>query len=123
MASLYHYTCSHAAPLIKRDGLLKLHPQPLLGGMPLIWFTDMDAPDRAALGLTSHTLKCDRTAFRVDVEAGDAIVRWFAFARPLPIEARRRLEFAPGVLPAHWYVSRSPYRILAVTPTALARAS
>lgn len=114
---LYHYTCSHAAPLIERDGYLKPHPQVLLANLPLIWFTDMDQPDRAALGLTSHTLRCDRTEHRVIVDT-DAY-RWPKFARGLPMWVRQRLEFAPGVLPMHWWVSDPGARvsIVSIAPT------
>lgn len=93
MGRLYHYTCAHAAPLIERDGLLRPHPQILLDNTPLIWFTDLEEPDRQALGLTSLTLNCDRTAYRVvvDLEA----THWPKLARQFPA-GRRQLEFAPG---------------------------
>jgi len=114
--NLYHYTCRDAAPLIERDGLLKPHPQPILDGMPLVWLTDMEWPDRAALGLTSHTLNCDRTDYRVQVSETEYwnCVRWTRYARLLPPWTRRQLEFADGALPAHWWIASQPIAISAV---------
>jgi hypothetical protein len=117
---LYHYTCADAAPLIERDGYLRAYPQPILTGLPIVWLTDMETPDRSALGLTSHSLGCDRTAHRVVVDA--TAYHWPKFARALPMWVRRQLEFAPGAMPMHWWVSDpgAQVPILSIAPTAAA---
>lgn len=101
---LYHYTCRHSAEGIERDGFLSPHPQPVLAGLCLVWLTDLDHPDRAALGLTSYSLECDRTEFRVT--AGTSVaVPWPAYRRACGLgRAARALETAPGALPMHWWV-------------------
>jgi hypothetical protein len=118
---LYHYTCSHAAPLIIQQRWLHANPHPLMPEVgPLIHLTDLDSPDRHGLGLTSYTLRCDRTEFRVTVVTSEAI-HWPVFARTIPRHVREELESAPGALPMHWYVSRGLVPVLAVVETAGAR--
>lgn len=115
---LFHYTCLHAAPLIDADGYLRPWPDaearrhPGLAGWPLpvglVWLTDLDTPLRDALGLTTETIGCDRTRFRFTVIDLTHCQPWTAYARDLPRHARLRLEtVAPGLLPAHWWVSLS----------------
>ncbi|WP_433460746.1 hypothetical protein [Micromonospora sp. CA-248212] len=108
MIRLYHFTCSHAAPLIRQGGRLRAFAQPQLDGRKLIWLTDLEVPTRAQLGLTSHLLRCDRMEYRVTVEV-DAD-RWVSYARAAfgSAKARRRavdLGRAPGALPMHWWVT------------------
>jgi hypothetical protein len=76
-----------------------------------VWLTDLEVPDRKALGLTSDLLDCDRLEHRVvvDVEAE----HWPRYARRLPLELRRRLELAAGARPMHWYVSEHPVPVAA----------
>lgn len=109
---LYHYTCSHALPGILRDGFLRPNINPLLDDLDLVWLTDLDTPDRAALGLTSNILSCDRTEHRVEVDV--EAIHWPRFARRFPAEQRRPLEFAPGAMPMHWYVSETPVPVALV---------
>ena len=111
---LYHYTCEHSARLIRAKRWLIPHPQVVLGRRELVWLTDMDEPDRAALGLTSHTLQCDRTAVRVIAVTSEA-THWPVFARDLPADQRHALEYADGVLPMHWYVAELPVPVLEVS--------
>lgn len=101
---LYHYTCSCCAEKIRADGRLRPWRQVALDNVELVWLTDLDTPDRNALGLTSKTLKCDRTEYRVTV---DSLMtqRWVSYARWVPLELRRGLELAPGALPMHWWIS------------------
>lgn len=102
---LYHYTCSHSAQQIADTGELRPHRQVALRGELLVWLTDLDRPDRDALGLTSHTLDCDRTEWRVTVQVGYPLAqRWVDYARRYPLGVRRQLELAPGALPMHWWV-------------------
>jgi hypothetical protein len=108
---LYHYCCSHSLEGIRRDGFLKPHRQVALGDVELVWLTDLEAPDRLALRLTSDLLDCDRLEHRivVDVEA----IHWPRYARQLPLELRRPLELATGARPMHWYVSEHPVPVAA----------
>jgi hypothetical protein len=116
---LYHYCCSHSLEGIRRDGFLKPHRQVALGDVELVWLTDLDAPDRLALRLTSDLLDCDRLEHRivVDVEA----IHWPRYARQLPLELRRPLELATGARPMHWYVSEHPVPVAASSETDKAR--
>lgn len=110
---LYHYTCSHSVPGIERDGVLKGRPWPFWPQAgPLVHLTDLDWPDRDALGLTSHTLGCDRTEYRVTVDA--EAEHWPVFARTLPRAVRFALEDGPGRRPMHWYVGTMPVEVLAI---------
>ena len=115
----YHYTCDHGHHGITVDGTL-LPTRELIDPsvyqqtpawrralLDLIWLTDLDAPDRAALGPTSHSLTCDRTRHRwraIDYTP----MRYTAIRRDLPQQTRRELESATGVLPMHWWVAYTP---------------
>jgi len=110
---LYHFTCSHAAPRIRTARWLVPHPQVVLGGCELIWLTDMDVPERLALGLTSYTLRCDRTEVRVTVVTAEA-KHWPTYARTVEPAQRRQLDFADGALPMHWWVADAPVPVLEV---------
>lgn len=92
--NLYHYTCDHGAEGIERDG--QIVPNKHTG---VAWFTDLPTPDVAKLGLTSHMLKCDRTAHRFRVTKLFGI---YAFA-----EVWRGDEMLPGD-PFHWWVAFTP---------------
>lgn len=117
---LYHYTCAHSVNSIRRDGKLKPNRHPLLGGLELVWLTDLDVPDVYALGLTSHLLRCRRTEYRATVDAEATIaVRWTEYARALRragsrevLDGIRSLETASGVLPMHWWVSVWPVPVV-----------
>jgi len=104
---IYHYTClDHGAPGIARDGYLR----PGLDG--LVWMTDLDEPHREALGLTMHVTRCDRTARRFEVASVQAVA-WTEVRREMAPAYVRALELAPGVMPRHWYISRSPVQVIA----------
>jgi hypothetical protein len=122
MTTLYHYTCSHAAPHIRRDGVIRpagqlgrdahkwaaltaQEQQVALGVGQFAWFTDLAPPAPASpLGLTRLTLRCDRTAYCFTVE-DRGIVPWMTVRRSQP--ALRNLDWADGAMPRHWFVSRS----------------
>jgi hypothetical protein len=128
--TLYHYTCDHGRRLLGDNGKL-LTPldlgadpegllpreRPLLG---LIWLTDLDHPNAAALGLTKRRLICDRTVHRYRVTGGGP-VRWLTVRRGFSDWFRDGLESAAGALPAHWWVSQTPvpvvYDPLRLAPT------
>ena len=106
--NLYHYTCSHSADRIAHD--LKVIPNPLTG---LAWFTDLETPDRDALGLNSYMLECDRTEFQFAVDPDDfgLIFPWHEIRKTADPAMVRRLEAAPGVFLMHWWVSAVPVRV------------
>lgn len=113
---LYHYTCGHSIESIRKQRWVLPNGHPLLPSAgPLVHLTDLEEPDRIGLGLTSYTLNCDRTEYRVTVSTFDA-VRWPEFARSLSRTIRDRFENYPGALPMHWWVASTPVAVLAVTP-------
>jgi hypothetical protein len=107
MRKLYHYACHHSAAGIRRCGELRPHAHPWLP-LPLVWLTDLDKPWRNALGLTSHTIACDRTEYRFAARDTSTAIPWTTYRRSVPIRAAVALESAPGVMPAHWWVSTVP---------------
>ena len=109
MTELYHYTCRHRAAMIERDGWLHPNPQPVIG-YPLVWATDLDEPDVEALGLTSHTLRCDRSEVRLRVDPSD-LEPWLAWCHGR-VDPRVRSELAFGRRPARWWVAQVPVRVL-----------
>lgn len=112
---LYHFTCiDHGLAGIEREGILRPNFQPNLGTR-LVWLTDLDTPDRAALGLTSHTLTCDRTAARITVEWTDPIEPWPSWARRNRVAQPIRDLYEYGHFPRHWYVSEQQVSIVDIT--------
>jgi hypothetical protein len=105
--SLYHYTCAHSLAKMRPDPYGYVTLQPLSPG-GLLWLTDLETPIREALGLTSQIINCDRTEYRLELLDHSTVRRW--------VDVRRMyrglwdLEFAPGAMPMHWFVSTSPER-------------
>jgi hypothetical protein len=111
MAELYHYTCEHGSAGIQADGLIVPQPQPPDGERKIVWLTDLEAPNRAALGLTSLVLQCDRMERRFVVPEPESVYRYVDVRRAWwPREWRELLESADGAMPMHWYVSEMPQR-------------
>lgn len=103
---LYHYTCDHGMKGIRRyNGVIRPNPSFVPS---LVWLTDLDVPDRLALGLTSVILDCDRTQhqFRVD-GSQPGIEPWTSWCRETgrTRQFRERFEGTPGARPGHWWVS------------------
>ena len=96
---LWHYTCDHHVEAIKAEGLAR----PMLGDF--VWFTDLAEPVREPLGLTSHTLTCDRTRHRFRVAGSQSVVPYVTIRRTLPRVRRDALEESEGAMPRHWFVS------------------
>ena len=117
---LYHYTCGHAASLIRVAGWVVPHRQIQFPDKPeLIWLTDLDVPEREGLGLTSYSLHCDRTEHRVTVSAfAHDVWPWTAYARERGLSRAYRsvVEDCPGVMPMHWWVATVPLPVVEVTP-------
>ena len=116
--TFYHFTCAHSAPLIMQAGVVKPLGQlgKLAGRLPperhwmldIAWFTDLEDPDREGLGLTSVTLQCDRTEWRVTVSDPSTLVPWSQFARTRRIPSVQRQDLERYGRPAHWWVSEEP---------------
>jgi hypothetical protein len=87
----------------------------MLYGWPLVWLTDLEEPDRAALGLTSTTLSCDRLAYRCTVDTEDA-EPWAVWSHGR-VDPRRVMELTFGHAPAHWWVSQVPVAVRAIRAT------
>lgn len=110
--TLYHYTCDHGRSGIGDSGFIKPSPT-FWQGTPLIWLTDMETPDRLALGLTSQILRCDRLDYRYLVGVCAAPEPWLTsrYRFEAPIKAVLMLEAIDGVQPTRWWVS--PVRLFA----------
>jgi hypothetical protein len=107
---LYHYTCgSHGRTGIEATQVVRPWPQPLLR-TSLCWFTDLELPIRYALGLTSHTLCCNRTEFRVSVDTkGTPIMPWWHWCHNTVDPVIRDIYEDTG-MPMHWWVSEQPIK-------------
>lgn len=125
MSVLFHYTCDHGLEGI-RDSIWMLRPWGAPGLPQLVWLTDLTIPDREGLGLTSKTLSCDRTTYRLTVhpQAVTPVEHWSTARRhfrPTYVEA---LERAKGAKPEHWWIARERIPVdatsLTETSTALA---
>ena len=121
--NFWHYTCEHGRKEIGETGRL-ISATALAGPqrfalMPkwqqliasIIWLTDMDLPDRAALGLTRNTITCDRGAHRYRV-VDYMPIRYVDHRRELPKRMRDELESAPGVRPMHWWMAYTPVPVV-----------
>lgn len=105
--TFYHYTCEDGAKAIGKAG--KIKPNGLAGvGMRFAWFTDLAAPHRDALGLTSNFITCDRTTHRYRVVEDALLQRWVEIRRSCHKEWVAMLENSPGAKPMHWWVSDEP---------------
>lgn len=112
MRTLWHYTCDHRAPMLQADGFVRPVTQLVKDTVvppwgELAWFTDLDAPVRDALVLTSDTLDCDRTTNRFRVLDDSTIWPWVT-APGHRTDWGRYLELADGARPMHWFVSSEP---------------
>ena len=105
---LFHYCCDHSNAKIEADnGILR----PGITGF--LWLTDLYPPIRAALGLTSTILDCDRMTNCWQVDEPTQAVRWVAVRKHMP-DLAVELESAPGAAPMHWWVSAIPLKATAV---------
>lgn len=103
--SLWHYTCQHGRDRIGYSGTL------IPASYGVIWLTDMEQPDRDALGLTARMLQCDRTQYRYRVIDRENVMHYpRARGRLVPIVVCEQIESAHGALPMHWYICATPLR-------------
>lgn len=116
--TLFHYSCAHGRERIGEHGVL-LPPLWQIGEIPtslppdavalmgLVWATEAEVPEPYALGLTSSTLSCDRTAYRYRVPAWQ-FARWGRVRSRFPAALVDALETARGAEPAQWLVAEGP---------------
>lgn len=119
---LFHYTCSHGALDIRREGELECAATVISRQFPekkvgepqafVVWLTDMEPPaHREALGLTMHETACDRIRYCFEVVPDWGRMEWYMTFRKRHPELRN-LEREGGSMPAHWYVGRGPVPVL-----------
>jgi len=118
---LYHFCCTHSYQAIAQTwqvvpvsmlvsnimDRIPDHPLPPL--FDLAWFTDMEVPDRQALGLTSRLIRCDRTERRLVVLTPWKCQPWRAWS--MENLERRQQHIARELLsgdPTRWWVSPIP---------------
>lgn len=114
MTELFHMSCRHRAGQIVLDGYVVPQQQPAFGYLSeakLAWFTHVPNARNVALGLTSHTLKCDRTERRFRVLEPEKVFRWNDIRAVMPQDAVRMLEAAHGTRPEWWWVSQEPVAV------------
>ena len=124
-SQLWHYTCDHAqlkigavGQLIPASSQMNLHE--LLPLSDFVWLTDLGAPNREALGLTSRILLCDRTQHRYRVTEGGHAIWWMDLRRVLPWQWVDAVESTPGARPVHWWAAQDPVPVeLADIPSVL----
>jgi hypothetical protein len=118
MTEIYHLTCRHRAGQIILAGEVVPQPQPVFGMLAdarLSWFTHVPNARNVALGLTSHTLTCDRTERKFRVLEPEKVFRWNDIRAVLPQDAVLALESARGTRPEWWWVAQEPVRVEQVT--------
>lgn len=115
MTALYHRTCVHRVGQIITDtrngtGTLFPHRQPLLG-VKAIWLTHLPWAPRESLGLTSHTLDCDRMQFLLEVIDPHAVTMWASVRDAFEEDAVHQLEAAKGTRPDYWWITGEPQNV------------
>lgn len=109
---LYHYTCQDMARRIGTRGYLQPRPQPVLGGIALVWLTTDVRPAPASLGLERHELPCDRMAVRYLAVDPDGVAWWPDVRRHFHPDAVDGLEHgAPGRRPDLWWIAARPVAV------------
>ena len=114
MTTLFHRTCEHRLPEILEAGELRPSVHATLG-YRFIWLTSLASATREQLGLTSHTLECDRMTHLLRIDEGVGMMPWSTVRNHLPIEPVRHLEATKGTLPAIWWVGAAPLRFEVVS--------
>jgi len=118
---LFHYTCGHGRKGLGELGLVtpvaQLTPEAVVDPAEnavlwwlqhRVWFTDMETPNRNALGLTQNYSRCDRTRwrYRLTVKPEETGLKpWVDVRRDVSPYIRELLEHSPGARPRHWWVA------------------
>lgn len=116
--TLFHYTCDHGHAQLGPESALVPAIDIIGPGRDapwtaqFVWLTDMDTPDRNALGLTSNILNCDRLSHRYRVVDEHSCVWWPEYAARLHASTRHEIEDADGARPRHWWVALQPVQVV-----------
>lgn len=128
MVTLYHFTCRHSAERIDADGeirpmiewadldhalLRRGMPRTGLAHAPAVWWATYDPnATRAALGLTSTIISCDRTERRYEftIDADDAMP-WLVFAAQYHANRDWTNVLRVGADPTTWVVGTEPVSV------------
>ena len=105
---LYHFTCDHALRKIGTDGGILVPHVDFVVGVGVVWMTHDPHASREALGLSSHTLACDRMFARFEIPDPEDAVPWSAIRSNY--RHARILEGTKGTRPDLWWLSRLPQR-------------
>lgn len=127
LRKLFHFTCDHAAPLIRRCG--EIHPQApwlpqtgLANAPPVVWLTDLRAPKADDVGLTSTMLRCNRLEFRFTILT-DRAIPWLHFIETYtPDSGWLSMLHGFGQIethPEHWFVATEPISVRQMKLTGL----
>lgn len=109
---LYHFTCDHGAAGIERDGYIKpMNNRAIRIAEPVVWLSSSASAQRRALGLTSHTLQCDRMEHLYRVTTTLA-VPWSNYRLGLSRFAVQQLEAVTGTRPMLWWVAEAPLTVI-----------
>lgn len=98
-APLWHYTCEHGRLGIGTRGYLRP------GADGFVWLTDLDAPYRDALGLSSVLIACDRTRHRYRIADGADVIPFTDARHTLDPVRWHALVNIPGGMVRHWYIT------------------
>jgi len=109
---LFHFTCDHAATKIIDYGALIVHPY----GYGVLWLTDLETPDALELGLTSFMVRCNRMAYRFEVDTDAQLWTEWAHHHHVPLATRMGLDGNPGARPRNWWVTDTETPIRSVEP-------
>lgn len=110
---LYHFTCTdHGVTGIANTGIIRPWSHPLLAELgPIIWMTDLPAPSREAVGLSSGFLACDRLewCFEITTAAVRPLLWWPEIRHFCNVSTVTDLE--AGARPSHWWLTTVPIDI------------
>lgn len=109
-SDLYHWTCAHSAVQIRNSRTVQTHYR-------WSWWTDIATPGqrmRAATGLTSNLLGCDRTEYRCTAADPRLLQPWTEHREQVDLDLVLSLEGVPGARPDRWWVALTPVPVSSV---------
>lgn len=110
MTDLYHWTCEHSATQIRNSMTVQTH-------FRWSWWTDIAESGkrmRAATGLTSNLLGCDRTEYRCTAADPSQLIPWPECREQVDLDLVLSLEGTPGARPERWWVALGPVPVSSV---------
>lgn len=118
---LWHRTCSHAADSLGNHGELDPTKTAIIAGLgQIVWLSTNPDATRWDLGITSHTLDCDRMEYLYRSSGPNRAVPWAAARLRIPIMTRWLLEHdvhTKAERPhATWWISFRPVNVRLHSP-------